>query len=170
MWCESGKTEMDRDAPQTNASKPPLIREFSLRSDAPDTKSNAHFVQTFTVLGRKTGNELAKAFNSRSRQGDGSSFFQNHGVIHLQRLCSYGHQMALSVVSNRSLCTARQCRQDVGLQMVTRSRIKVSTVILFIYCWSKYVCPICEHFNKKMKPPLQKAGKPVWAKQLTRLL
>ena len=72
-------------------------------------------------------------------------FLQSHGVIHQQRLCSNGHQMTLSTVSDRWRCNARQCRQEIGLRKGTwleRSRMEFRTVILFIYCWSKNLATI----------------------------
>ncbi len=73
-------------------------------------------------------------------------FFAKHnGVIHQQWLCSNGHQITLSTVSDRRRCYALEDQQEIGFWKWTwleRSRLKYMVVVLFIYCWSKNLITI----------------------------
>ena len=68
-------------------------------------------------------------------------FLQQRGVIHAQRFCDNGHKLTLSLgVKDRWRCSLGECRQDKGLRTnnwLTRSRLPLRKVILFIYCWSR---------------------------------
>ncbi len=102
------------------------------------TQQNAHLWKNFPCSDR---NEIAHAFNSPSRRRNDKTFSAKlNGVIHQQWLCSNGHQMTLSAVSDRSRCYAWEGQQEIGFRKGTsleRSTMKCRIVVLFIYCWSK---------------------------------
>ncbi len=112
-------------------------------SHLPAYTTKRTLVETFSVFGHKTRNELAHVFNSHSRQGDENTFFAKHnGVIHQQWLRSTIPQMTLSAVSDCGRCYAWECRQEIGCWKGTwlkSSRMKCRVIMLFICCWSKYL-------------------------------
>lgn len=68
------------------------------------------------------------------------SFLQEKGILHARRQCASGHEMSLSVGSERWRCNKRTCRTEIGIRKGTwleGSRVDFQKVVLFIYCWSK---------------------------------
>lgn len=68
-------------------------------------------------------------------------FFQQHGIIHQNRMCSNNHAMTLSVGDrDRWRCHIRGCREQIGIRQGTwlqGSKLPFRKIILFIYCWAR---------------------------------
>ena len=78
-------------------------------------------------------------------------FLQQHGILHINRLCTNNHVMTLSVTDrhDRWRCHQGTCKQDISIRKGTwleGSRLTYRQIVMFIYCWAREMTSIsfCE--------------------------
>lgn len=92
---------------------------------------------------------LASTISSKEKA---VAFLQEKGILHDRRRCAFGHEMSLSVGSDRWRCNKRTCRTEIGIRRGTwleGSRVDFQKVVLFIYCWSKELTSV-EFCNEEL--------------------
>lgn len=82
--------------------------------------------------------ELVRTINNEKAA---IKFFQDHGIIPKNKLCTKRHNMSIRVSSKntRWVCKKRQCRSEVGVRQGTwlqGSMLPLQKIIFIIYAWA----------------------------------